>query len=255
MNNNLLKGKKLLIIGGATQHIKVVKAAHKMGIETYVVDNVIQSPAKLIADHSYEIDIYNIEELVRLCHKEKIDGAITTSLDACQMPYAQLCRKMGYYSFESEEIIEKLINKNEFKKICKLYNVDVIPEYDMEDIEKERIIYPVFVKPTDSRGSRGQRVCYNEVELRDAIRVAINESISGKYIIERYMTDCRDFTVSYLVLNGNPLIVRTGDRFEGENGIENLCVASVSPSSISQEYLKTAHKNVADMINVNFSDN
>ena len=40
------QGKKLLILGGAYLHNKVVEAAHVMGIYTIVTDNVPNSPAK-----------------------------------------------------------------------------------------------------------------------------------------------------------------------------------------------------------------
>lgn len=40
------QGKKLLILGGAYLHNKVVEAAHEMGIYTIVTDNVPNSPAK-----------------------------------------------------------------------------------------------------------------------------------------------------------------------------------------------------------------
>ena len=56
-----IKGKKLLIIGGAFQHKKVVETAKKMGIITYVVDNlpIERSHTKQIADYHYEINVFD----------------------------------------------------------------------------------------------------------------------------------------------------------------------------------------------------
>lgn len=50
---------KLLILGGSYQHKKIVYAAKRMGLKTYVTDyNPIEkSPAKRIADVSLSIDI------------------------------------------------------------------------------------------------------------------------------------------------------------------------------------------------------
>ena len=50
------KGKKLLIIGGAFQHCKLVEAARQLGVITYVTDYLQpeQAPAKQMADH-YEM--------------------------------------------------------------------------------------------------------------------------------------------------------------------------------------------------------
>ena len=43
------KNKKLLILGGAYLHNKVVEAANEMGIYTIVTDNLPDAPAKKIA--------------------------------------------------------------------------------------------------------------------------------------------------------------------------------------------------------------
>ena len=59
--------KKLLVIGGASQHCKVVEAAHELGIKVYVVDYLEKSPAKEKADVSKMIDINDINGLVALC--------------------------------------------------------------------------------------------------------------------------------------------------------------------------------------------
>ena len=93
-----LKGKKLLIIGGAFQHCKLVEAAKKLGVITYVTDYlpVEKAPAKQIADFYYMHNITDIDEIVEMCKKEKIDGVISTSLDACQKPYQQVCEKLGF---------------------------------------------------------------------------------------------------------------------------------------------------------------
>ena len=57
-----LKGKKLLIMGGAYQHSKIVRAAKNLGVITYVTDflPIEDAPAKQIADYPL---MYNVTEL------------------------------------------------------------------------------------------------------------------------------------------------------------------------------------------------
>ena len=57
-----LKEKKLLIIGGAFQHVKLVEAAKELGVVTYVTDYLPleKAPAKQIADKYF---MYNIDEI------------------------------------------------------------------------------------------------------------------------------------------------------------------------------------------------
>lgn len=247
---NKYKGKKLLVLGGASQHCKVVEAAHRLGVKVYVADYLENSPAKLIADESFTIDIYATKELAALCKSRSIDGVIATSLDACQIPYQQLCEEMKYPCFGTRAQYEIFTDKAIFKQCCKKYGVDIIPSYTEMDIDNKEIEYPVFVKPTDSRGSRGQHICENRNSVVEAIKQAKKESKSGNVIIEKYMQGYPDFTVAYLIIDGEPILVRTGDRFAGPVGseVENLCIASCSPSKYTNIYLSDAHKKVVSML-------
>ena len=245
------EGKKLLILGGASQHCKVVEAAHDLGVLVYVADYLKDSPAKLIADYNFLIDVKAVDELALLCKKENIDGVIATSLDACVLPYYKLCKKMGYPCFGDGKQYEILTNKQLFKECCKKYGIDTIPSYTIDEIfNQNNVEYPIFIKPVDSRGSRGQSICFNREEAIIAIEKARQESASENILIEKYMEDYPDFTAGYLVLNGEPILVRTGDRFEGPkgSGIENLCIASCSPSKYTEIYLKNTNKKVVEML-------
>ena len=78
--------KKILILGGAQVHCKLVEAAHELGLYVIVTDYLreVDAPAKLIADKSYQIDINNVEQIVQLCKFEEVDAVITSHLDPCQ---------------------------------------------------------------------------------------------------------------------------------------------------------------------------
>ena len=92
-----LQGKKLLVLGGVYQHCKLVEAAHELGV-TVIVDDYLppeQAPAKQIADGYYMHNITDYEEIAEMCRQEQVDGVISTSLDACQLPYQKLCEKLG----------------------------------------------------------------------------------------------------------------------------------------------------------------
>lgn len=243
--------KKLLVLGGASQHCKVVEAAHELGIKVYVADYLEHAPAKSMADERYLIDINDIDGLVNLCEREHIDGAISTSLDACQIPYQKVCERMKFPCFGTEKQFYCLTNKKAFKQLCEDNGVDTIPSYSIDDVKNDREVeYPIFIKPVDSRGSRGQSICYRKMEALSAIEYAKQFSSNGDIVIERCMKDLQDFTVSYFCNNGEILLVRTGDRFEGDigSGLENLCIASCSPSRFTDMYIDKINEKVIKMI-------
>lgn len=162
------KGKKLLVLGGAGPHSKVVEAAKEMGIYTIVTDYLpvsVYSPAKLIADESLMNNIYDVEELIEFGKKNKIDGVISFCIDPTQRPAQRIAEGLGILAFGTWEQVVALTDKNVFKNICKKYNVDIIPSYTESDIQNDNIEYPILIKPVDSRGSRGIKVCDTKEEL------------------------------------------------------------------------------------------
>lgn len=251
MNN--LSGKRLLIIGGAFQHCKLVEAAKELGVITYVTDYLPleQAPAKQMADHYWMYNITQIDEIVDMCRQEKIDGVIATSLDACQKPYQKVCAKLGVPCFGTEEQFQILTDKNLFKAYCRKSGVDVIPEYAPEDFADEdvcsrRVQFPILVKPGESRGSRGQSICSNYEEALAAISFARAESSNDAVVIEKYMGQANDFSMTILMLAGKAYPFRTVDRILGtyEDGLDKLAVGSASPSVFTSLYMEKVHDRV-----------
>lgn len=248
MNYN---GKKLLILAGAGPHSKVVEAAKEMGIYTVVADYLaasVYSPAKLIADEELSCDIFNVHKLTEYCEKNKIDGVLDFCIDPAQRPAFKIADQLGLPTFGTYEQVLALTDKNVFKQLCRDNNVDVVPEYDESDVDS--IEYPVLVKPIDSRGSRGAKVCYDRNELWEALPLAKKESSNGGAIIEKYMGNNQDLTITYLVKEGIPLLISIGDRFPGrkEDNLDrqNSCV--VQPSRYTDMYLKNVNDRVINMI-------
>lgn len=252
-----LKGKKLLVLGGVYQHCKLVEAAHDLGV-TVIVDDYLpveKAPAKQIADGYFMHNITDIDAIVDACKKEKIDGVIATSLDACQRPYQKICERLNLPCFGSAEQYRILTDKNAFKECCKKNGVDIIPEYRTKDfVDKETcnktVEFPIFIKPCDSRGSRGQSICHTYEEAIKAIEFAKSESSTGEIVIEKYMTGHDDFSMTIIVVNGKAYPFRTVDRILGhkEDGLDKLAVGSATPSIHTRLYMENVHSKIERLI-------
>ena len=250
-------GKKLLILGGAFQHCKLVECARKMGVITYVTDYLPfeKAPAKQIADKYYNINITDIDDIVKLCRDEKIDGVLSTSLDPCQIPYYKICKELELPCYGTEEQFHIMTDKSAFKAFCKESGVDTIPQYtesdfESEDICNDRVEFPILIKPGVSRGSRGQTICDSYCQVAQAIEFAKSESDSGEIVIEKYMGQAGDFSMTLLVINGKAYAYRTVDRFLGkyEDGLDRLAVGAASPSIFTEVYLKKAQEKIENFI-------
>lgn len=248
---NICKDKTILILGGSYHHIKLVEAAKELQVKTVVTDYLEEkdSPTKRIADKAFFCDIKDIDSVLDICKKEKIDGIIATHLDPAQIPYATLCQKLNLPCIGTPEQFYCMTNKRAFKKMCIENNVDVIPEYSLEDVINNKIEYPVYVKPVDSRGSRGQSICYNKEELLKAIDFAKKNSSNEDVIIEKYIENGQEFHITYFFVNGTPYLIRTSDCHKGKqhHNSDKFIAGSIAPSKFTKDYLKTTNDKVIKM--------
>ncbi len=247
-----LKGKKLLLLGGASQHRKVVKTAQEMGVYVLCTDPFVDSPAKKIADKNFTYDVREIDILVELCKTEHIDGVLNLCLDPCQRPHQKICERLNFPCYGNEIQFSLLTDKRKFKNFCIENGVGVVPECNIEKLEKgdSDFDFPVIVKPVDSRGSRGQTICNDIDEIKAAMPIAQSESSNGEVLIEKYMGRDDDFMVSYLVVESEPYLTRTADRYLGkpEDGLEKVAIANISPSRFADFYISDVDPVVKKMI-------
>ena len=243
-------GKKLLILAGAGVHNKVVKAAKEMGIYTIVTDYLTDSPAKKIADESWMYSITDVEQIVERCKKEKVDGVLSFCIDPAQKPYQQICEKLNLPCYATKEQFEIMTDKRNFKDFCLKHDVDVIQEYCEEDILKDKVDYPVFIKPNISRGSRGQSVCYTREESLKAIAIAKSNSSDDNFICERYMKNKQDIGSAFFVVDGEPFLVKLGDRFLGteEDGLQKQVICTRLPAAFHLQFEKNVMPRIVQMI-------
>ena len=240
--------KRLLILGGAVQCLKVVEAAKEMGVYTIVTDILENGPAKLAADEALPYSVTDIEALFSWCKKNSVDGVLNFCIDYAQITHQKLCSELGLPSFGNAEQYQVLTDKRMFKDYCRKNDVDVIPEYDENNFDA--IEFPVLVKPAESSGSRGTTVCYNQEELAEALILAKTESKNGKALIEKYLYGCSDFSMSYIIIDGEPYLTRTLDRFVGrpEDNLQRQCICARCPSVNTKLYLENAHPKVIRML-------
>lgn len=229
-----LTGKTLLLLAGADPHRKVVEAAHELGVRVIVADyyEVEDAPAKQIADESWLVSVLDVDALLEKCEGRRIDGVLNFCLDAPQKPYQQLCEALGLPCYGSAEQFAVLSDKTSFKAYCSQHGLLTVPSYSEADALAGAAEFPLFVKPSASRGSRGQTVCRSQDELEAAIALARSESSDGEVVIEKYLGDAQDFSISYFIIDGEPYPMKVGDRYDGSkaDGMDRQHICTLSPS-------------------------
>lgn len=249
-----IKGKRLLILGGMRISCEIVRKAHELGMFVGVTDYnpPEKSPAKALADASYQVSTTDVEAVVKLIKEEHYDGVITGFVDVLLPYYADICSRAGLPCYGTKEQFEIFINKDRYKALMREFGVPTIPEYevDMARFEEttENIVYPVLVKPADSSGARGITICENREELRSALFHANEFSHTGTVLVEQYI-DEQEATVFWVFQDGEYYLAMIGNRHVKHNqeGVIPLPVGYTYPSAVTGRYISETMPHVREM--------
>lgn len=243
-------GKKILVLAGQDVHRKVVETAKEMGVYTVVADYLDDSSAKKIADETSMISIMDVDAIVKFCNENHIDGVVNFCNDLASRIVQQVNDRLGFPNIGTWDQVLAFTNKEIFKKLCVEHGIDIIPEYTEEDVKSRNIEYPVLVKPIDSRGSRGSTICDNESELKDAIKIAKDNSMSGRILIEKYMAGHQELSITYVIIDGEPYLISVGDRHSGkrEFNVDKILSCMIQPSWFIDKYIKNIDYKVKNLI-------
>ncbi len=205
-----VSGKRLLILGGTSASLDLVKNAKQMGAYTVVTDDgdIGDRVAKQIADDCAMVSTTDIEGLIELIRQKKIDGVFCGPSEFNIRNLIRLCERTGMRCYTTAVVWERCANKDVFKSYCRQYHLDCATEYkitvESTDDELEQIEYPVIIKPVDGCSSKGITVCRSKSEVRDAIEYAMNASSCKRIIAEKYIENGGElFSVRYLLRDGD----------------------------------------------------
>jgi len=248
--NNDLKGKKLLVLGGSAVNCKFVLIAKSLGIETIVTDINPEAPAKKIADVALPYSVYDIDNIKTYCISNKVDGVANFSNTFSQLSSQTLIRDIGGFGYGDKAAVIQLTEKNAFKSACISHGIDIIPTYSESEVMKGLVEYPIIIKPDDNSGSRGINICNSFEEAVEAIQIAKESSHNGDIVIEKYLENKPDFTVTYYCIDGEPYINRLGDRFLGDKceNLDKTCICTAAPSRYAQLFVHKYHEKFKSML-------
>ena len=211
-----LKGKKLLFVGASGHFTPAIEAAKELGVYTIAINYSSSAVGKKYADLAADVDTYNPDEVLAFARKNEVDGLFTSWNEVNIYTSEYVAGKLGLPFYGTRKQLDKLIKKNAFKATCREYGVPVVPEYFTGSNLTEEIVnrfeYPVIFKPTDSGGTRGMTILYDESGVQEAYSKAMDASIEKKIVVEKYLRDTKLIVIDFAVQNGEPYIVSVADR-------------------------------------------
>ncbi|PPR50564.1 MAG: 2-oxoglutarate carboxylase small subunit [Alphaproteobacteria bacterium MarineAlpha5_Bin5] len=215
------KIKKILAANRSEIAIRIFRAAEESGIRTAAIYSKEDRFAlhRFKTDESYlvgkgkgPIQAYlDIESIIEIAKDAKVDAIHPGYGFLSENPeFANLCEQNDIiFIGPKKEILKKLGNKTEAKKVAKDAKVNIIPSVLVSNDNKHnleskvnKIGYPVIVKASWGGGGRGMRVVYSSNELIDQINVAQRESKKAfgkdEVFIEKFLEDAAHIEVQIL---------------------------------------------------------
>lgn len=248
-----LSEKKLLVLGGTSASLDVVKEAQRLGVYVIVIDDRTTGVSKELADESYVVSTTNFDGIREIIEEKDIDGVFCGPSEFNLKNAMKICKENELPFYATEEQWEICSNKIKFKELCEKFNVPIVPSYQLtkeclqDDLEK--INYPVIIKPVDGGGSRGLSVCWSEEELRVAIPLALDNSKSKKFIVEKYITNDHGFGCRYIANDGEIYLTAVNDRYTVDTNGGKSMISSVAlfPSKKIDSFIEKINPNIIEM--------
>lgn len=252
---DLYAGKRLLFMEGNELVPDAIRRAKAKGIYTISANwfPYETCEAKQVADEHVDINISDIDAMVELISRKKIDGIFIGWSDSHLSIYKTLCERTGLPCVGTEEQFRIYSqDKALFKECCKKHGVQLVPEYhltsEMRVEDLAGIRYPVLLKPTNGSGGRGVTRCNNEEELKHTYHEL--EKKFGGVIIERCMDTAQEVFFYYVMQNGEYTLSASFSKHivRNQQGFVGLPILHVYPSSVISEYRKTTEGKIKRML-------
>lgn len=242
----------LLVLGGKPiGSCEIVEYAKSRGARVIVADwlDPEQSPAKLLADESWNVSTADLDELEKRSRNAGVNAVLTGVHEFNIEKSLELCARLGLPSWCSLGQWRSCCDKGQFKALCLKHGIDVARRFDASDIESiPEDCYPLAVKPLDGSGSRGFSKCSNVDDVKRALSEAKEYSLTGQVLIEEFI-DANAVIIQYTARSGRIVYSGITDKFSlkaGDTGAPVMAL-QIAPSIHEAEYLNNVNEKAKKM--------
>ncbi|MBQ7148251.1 MAG: ATP-grasp domain-containing protein [Pseudobutyrivibrio sp.] len=214
---------KILFLGNNLHVDTLIKIAKDRGIYSIVTDNlaVEDSPVKKMADEYWDISVTDIDAIEEKAKAEGVTAILCGASEVCMGASRELCKRLGFPFYVTDEAWEIVNNKQLFKAECTKYGVPVARDFKLdinlttEDLAA--IEYPVVVKPVDGCSSIGLHICFDEAQLIAGYKDAYEKSDAKEVVVEKFLSG-EEVSLLFCFVNGEPILIETGDVLGDKKG-------------------------------------
>ena len=245
--------KKLLILGAMEMHVSLIKRAKELGYYVITCDYIPENPGHKLADEAYFDSTTDLDAVLKLATRLKIDGIMTYNSDPAASTAAYVAEKLGLPG-NSYQAVKTMSEKNLFREFLanNSLNVPRFASCTAQNKVQEKIDdfnFPVIVKPVDSSGSKCVTVVNEKHKLEKAIELALSKSRCKRCIIEEFIEPIgSQLHGDGFVENGKLIFLCLGDH-HFDRTINNLVPYSTTfPTEHSKETVEECKEQIQKFI-------
>lgn len=216
--------KTAIVLGGTNPHIQLLNKLKDRGFYTILVDYYPNPPAKPFADEHVQASTMDKEAVLGIALKYKAALVITTNIDQANTTACYVAEQLNLPHPYSYETALNVTDKSRMKRIMWDNGISTsvfISCKTLEEVDSGKIKYPVVVKPSDSKGSRGVHKCNDFSELRLNFKEAKNASTNGSVVIEGFV-EGTEVSFYYFIQDYTAHYITSNQRFRFRAGTEGV---------------------------------
>lgn len=183
--------RKILMLCGSHFQIPCIEYAKSAGYHVITCDRDTENSEQGSADECYSINTADLNAVLKLARKLKIDGIVAYALNTAVATAAYVAEKMGLPGNPYKSV--KILSEKDLYRSFLRQNKFNTPWYGgfstLDDFSNHssQFTYPVLVKPVDFAGNNGISLVKDLWQMGKAIDYAMKFSKCKRFIVEDFI--------------------------------------------------------------------
>jgi len=180
----------LLVLGASVSQLATIRQARAAGFRVVTVDRDPGAVGFAEADVAEALDFGDVEAVVSVARRERVDGVVAISTDRAVPTAAAVAERLGLPGIGSE-VARVMTNKAAMRSRLEECGVPqprfAVASRGDAGVCLERIGLPAVLKPVDSGGQRGLFKLGSAGELTRLLPMALAYSRTGTVVLEQFV--------------------------------------------------------------------
>jgi biotin carboxylase len=205
---------RLLFLGASISQVPAIRYAKQAGHEVVACDGDPRAVGFALCDVSEALDFSDVERVVAVGRRERIEGVLAICTDRAVVPAALVAERLGLSSV-GVEVAHAMTHKPTMRRLLARAGIPqpaheiVTPDSELSDLARVRL--PAVLKPADSGGQRGLFKIERPAELAARLPETLAASRCGEALVEEFVEGA-ELNLLFAVRAGVPTLLTVSDR-------------------------------------------